>query len=64
MMASDQFEHQGASYVDLKLFEEDVPDVLECCDEWGLTVANTFIDGRLRIWGEPAELHVLRITFS
>lgn len=64
MMASDQFEYPGASYVDLKVFEEDVPEVLECCDEWGLTVASSFIDGRLRCWGDAAELHVLRITFS
>lgn len=64
MMTSDQFEYPGTSYLDIPIIDDDMEVVMECCEEWGITISNSTIDGRHRFWGPPEELHVLRNSFS
>ena len=52
------------SHLDMKVDEDTMHDVMECCDEWGITMSNSTINGCHRFWGEAHDLHVLRNSFS
>lgn len=52
------------SFIDLEIPEAVIGEVIDLCNDRNIRIANSTIDGRLRFWGQPSQLHVLKSNFS